>query len=305
MTTDKRFDVIIVGGSYAGMAAAMALGRALKNVLVIDNSDPCNKQTPHSHNFLTNDGKTPVEIAETARLQVRKYDTVRFFNGLAIQGYQTADGFNIETAEGATFTAKKLVFASGIKDLLPEIEGAHACWGISLIHCPYCHGYEVRHEKTGVLGNGDTGFDFARLISNWTNDLTLYTNGPSTLSSEQTAQLRARKIAVHELKIVLFDHEQGYIKNIHFQDGTTSSVKAVYAPSSFEQKCHIPESLGCALTEEGYISVDGFQETSIKGVYAIGDAAAKMRTIANAVFMGTSAGMVISKKMILEEFCQG
>ena len=302
MTTDKGFDIIIVGGSYAGMAAAMALGRALSDVLVIDNSDPCNKQTPHSHNFLTNDGKTPAEIAETARLQVRQYDTVHFYKGLAIRGYQTTDGFNVEVDAGETFTAKKLVFASGIKDLLPEIEGAHACCGISLIHCPYCHGYEVRREKTGVLGNGDVGFDFARLISNWTKDLTLYTNGPSTLSSEQAAQLRARHIAVDDKKIARFEHEQGYIKNIHFQNGATTSVKVVYAPSPFQQKCHIPESLGCTLTEEGYISVDGFQETSIKGVYAVGDAAAKMRTIANAVFMGTSAGMAISKRMILERF---
>lgn len=302
MTTNQQFDVIITGGSYAGLAAAMALGRAFKHVLVIDNEDPCNKQTPHSHNFLTNDGKTPAEIAASARLQVQAYDTVQFFRGLAIRGHQTADGFQIETDMGAAFTAPKLIFATGIKDVLPDIAGASECWGISLIHCPYCHGYEVKNEKTGVLANGDMGFDFARLISNWTRDLTLYTNGTSTFTSAQMAQLQRRHIPIIEKKIAALEHNLGYIEHIRFADGDTTAVKAMYAPSPFEQKCRIPESLGCELSEEGYIKVDAFQQTTIPGVYAIGDAAAKMRTIANAVSTGTWAGISISKKMILEGF---
>lgn len=302
MKNYKQFDVIIIGGSYAGLAAAMALGRALKKVLIIDNGKPCNRQTPHSHNFLTNDGKTPAEIAALANLQVRRYDTVKFFNGAAMNGTKTEEGFQIQVESGETFAAKKLIFATGIKDLLPAIDGLAACWGISVIHCPYCHGYEVRDEKTGILGNGDMAFDFTRLISNWTKVLTVFTNGTSTLTIGQIEKLQQHQIKIVEKEIERLEHSNGYLQNIIFKDGSKSSINAIYAPSPFEQHCKIPESLGCELTEEGYIKIDSFQETSIKGVFAIGDNATKMRTVANAVAMGTTAGMMISKKMILEEF---
>ncbi len=300
MKIEKNFDVIIVGGSYAGLAAAMALGRAMKNVLIIDDGNPCNKQTPHSHNFLTNDGRTPAEIAALAKLQVSRYDTVRFIEGRALSGLQTDTGFEIAVATGETFVAKQLIFATGIKDVLPGIGGLQECWGISVIHCPFCHGYEVRNEKTGILGNGDMGFDFTGLISNWTKDLTLLTNGRSSLKLEQTEKLHRHQIGIIEKEIERFEHNSGFIQHVVFKDGTTFQVKALYAPSPFVQHCGIPESLGCELTEEGYIKTDHFLETTVKGVFAVGDNASKMRTVANAVAMGTSAGMIISKKMILE-----
>jgi thioredoxin reductase len=302
MTHNNNFDVIIIGGSYSGLAAGMALGRALRKVLIIDNGKPCNRQTPHSHNFLTNDGRTPSEIAALANLQVKRYDTVKFFTGTAIQGKKTETGFEIQVASGEIFDAKKLVFATGIKDLLPAIDGLPECWGISVIHCPYCHGYEVRNEKTGILGNGDIAFDFTRLISNWTKDLTLFTNGDSALTNVQIEQLQQHQIKIVEKEIIRLEHDNGHLRNIIFKDGTSSSLKAIYAPSPFEQHCKIPQALGCELTEDGYIKIDSFQETSIKGIFAIGDNAARMRTVANAVAMGTTAGITISKKMILEEF---
>lgn len=302
MTGTNNFDVIIVGGSYSGLAAAMALGRAMKTVLIIDDAKPCNRQTPHSHNFLTNDGKTPAAIAALAKQQVSNYDTVTFFSGTAINGYKTANGFQIETATGESFSAKKLIFATGIKDLLPAIDGLAECWGISVIHCPYCHGYEVRDEKTGILGNGDIAFDFTKLIYNWTKDLTLFTNGVAALTDEQKVKFQQHRVSIIEKEIERFEHTDGYLHTILFKDGSTSSIKAIYAPVPFEQHCKIPGTMGCELTAEGYIKIDEAMETSVKDVYAIGDNAAKMRTVANAVAMGTTAGMLISKKMILELF---
>jgi thioredoxin reductase len=274
----------------------------LRKVLIIDEGKPCNRQTPHSHNFLTNDGRTPAEIAALANLQVRRYDTVKFFNGKAINGAKTEKGFQIQVVSGENFTAKKLIFATGIKDLLPAIDGLAACWGISVIHCPYCHGYEVRDEKTGILSNGDLTFDFTRLISNWTKDLTLFTNGTSSLAAWQIEKLQQHQVKIVDKEIERLEHNNGYLRNIIFKDGSQSSIKAIYAPSPFEQHCKIPELLGCDLTDEGYLKIDGFQKTNIKGVFAIGDNATKMRTVANAVAMGTTVGMTISKKMILEEF---
>lgn len=302
MDNNNSFDVIIVGGSYSGLAAAMALGRALKKVLIIDNGKPCNRQTPYSHNFITNDGKSPAEIAALATLQVKRYDTVSFFHGLAENAHKTENGFEVEINSGEKFTAKKLIFATGIKDLLPSVEGLAACWGISVLHCPFCHGYEVKNEKTGIIDNGDTGFDFSRLISNWTKDLTLFTNGPSALTAVQKSKLNQHHISVNEKPIRQIEHTDGYIKNIVFTDGTTFPVKAVYAPVPFEQHCNIPQSLGCEFTEDGYVKVNALQETTVNGVYACGDNAARMRTVANAVAMGTTAGMTASKKMIFEGF---
>jgi thioredoxin reductase len=160
----------------------------------------------------------------------------------------------------------------------------------------------VRNKKTAILGNGDGGFDFTRLISGWTKDLLLFTNGTSMLSNDQKEKLRKHDIGVVEKQIERVDHDNGYIQHVVFKDGTQISVAAIYAPGPFVQHCPIPESLGCELTEEGYLKIDNFQETTIEGVYAIGDNASRMRTVANAVAMGTAAGMIISKKMIMEDF---
>lgn len=302
MTGNNSFDVIIVGGSYSGLAAGMALGRALRKVLIIDDGKPCNRQTPYSHNFIMHDGDSPTEIAALANLQVRRYDTVKFLNGLATSGMKTESGFQIQVSTGETFATKKIIFATGIRDMLPDIDGFAACWGISVLNCPYCHGYEVRNEKTAILGNGEFGFDFSRLISNWTKDLVIFTNGISKFTAEQIEQLENHQIQIVEKQIERLEHSNGYLQHIVFKNGTTSAVKAMYAPAPFEQQCTIPQSLGCELTDEGYIKVDPFQETTVEGICACGDNATRTRTVANAVAMGTTAGITVSKKIIFEEF---
>lgn len=302
MKNKIHFDVIIIGGSYSGLAAAMALGRAIRNVLIIDSGKPCNRQTPHSHNFITQDGSTPKEISTLAKQQVEKYNTVKFFNGIAKKGAKIQEGFEIETESGEIFIAKKLIFATGIKDIMPKIEGYSECWGISVIHCPYCHGYEVRNEKTGILGNADYGYEFSSLISNWTNDLTLYTNGKSTLSHEQTLKLEKHKIKIVEDEIQKLEHKNGFMQNIIFKNGNKSSIKALYVKSPFEQHCKIPETLGCELTDEGYLRISVFQRTTANGIYACGDNATRMRTVANSVSMGTTTGMMVNKELIEESF---
>lgn len=302
MATKKQFDAIIIGGSYSGLAVGMAMGRALKKILIIDSGQPCNAQTPHSHNFLTQDGKTPAEITALAKEQVRKYDTISFFNGLANTGRKTANGFEIQVASGEIFSATQLLFATGIKDIFPAIEGFSECWGISVLHCPYCHGYEVRNERTGILGNGEHGYELAALISNWTNDLTLFTNGKSTLTIDQKKKLENHNIKIEEKEIKSFQHNQGHVQNIIFKDGSKFDIKAIYSRNAFKQHCPIPESLGCEINEQGYIQVNALQETTVNNVYACGDNTTKIRSVANSVAMGTTAGMMASKKMINDNF---
>ena len=302
MKKEEHFDVIIIGGSYSGLAAGMALGRALKRVLIIDSHTPCNRQTPYSHNFITNDGKTPAEIASVAKQQVEAYPTVYFFNGLAVQGSGTNNAFKIQVASGETFSGDKLIFATGIKDIMPNIDGFSECWGISVLHCPYCHGYEVKNETTGILGNGDYAFEFGKLISNWTPQLTIYTNGRSTLTVEQTAKLEAHHINIVETEIERLEHHKGQLQNIIFKNGSKAAVTAMYTKTAFEQHSAIPEAMGCELNEEGYLKPDVYLQTNVNGIYACGDNVSRLRTVANAVAMGTAAGMMVNKELVFERF---
>lgn len=302
MTDSKNYDVIIIGGSYSGLSAAMALGRALRTVLIIDNGKPCNRQTPHSHNFITQDGEKPSSIAEKAKAQVLKYDTVKFYNGLAINGEKTEKGFKITTQTKKDFFSKKLIFATGLKDLMPNIKGFSECWGISVIHCPYCHGYEVKNEKTGILANGDFAFHYAQLISNWTKDLTILTNGKSTLTQEQTDKIAKHKISIIEKEILEIKHDNGYLKQVIFKDNSDIELKAVYSRPDFEQHCKIPENLGCELTEQGLLKVDMSQKTTIDGIFACGDNASPLRAVSYAVATGTIAAGMLNNEMTVEKF---
>ncbi len=293
---------MIVGGSYSGLSAAMALGRALRNVLIIDSGLPCNRQTPHSHNFITQDGEKPAFIAEKAKAQVLKYDTVRFLNDRAISGKKTEDGFVIATQKDEVFTAQKLVFATGVKDIMPDMDGFAACWGISVIHCPYCHGYEVRNEKTGILANGDIAFHYAQLLRNWTKDLTIFTNGKSTLTAEQTERIEKHGIAVIDKEISALQHEKGQLEQVVFKDQSTFKLTAIYARADSEQHCKIPEQLGCEFSEQGLLTVNMFQKTTVDNVFACGDNSSPFRAVSHAVAAGTTAGAALNNEMTEEEF---
>lgn len=291
------FEIIIIGGSYAGLSAAMTLGRSLRKVLVIDAGRPCNRQTPHSHNFLTQDGQKPQYLSDLSRMQVEKYDTVEFYAGFAINAIRRVEGFEIETEKGDKFNTKKLIFATGLKDLLPEIEGLKACWGISVIHCPYCHGYEVRNQKTGILSNGETAFHYGKLILNWTKELTLFTNGKSTLTAEQTAKFKAHDIEIIEKEIKSIQHNDGKIENVIFKDDSMFSLKALYNGPPFIQHSDLPEKLGCEMTEQGLIKIDAFQKTSVEDIFAIGDNS-NFRALSIAIAAGTTAGAKINAELI-------
>jgi thioredoxin reductase len=299
----KKYDVIIIGGSYAGLSAAMALGRALRNVLIIDEGKPCNIQTPQSHNFVTQDGKAPLVIKEEALEQVLKYKTVKLKKYRAIKTEKLeGGGFRVMDNEGDTLETKKLLFATGIKDIMPDIKGFSECWGISILHCPYCHGYEVKQLETGVLANRDIGFEFTKMISNWTDKLTLYTNGEASLTNEQREKLEAKNINVDEKQIQEFIHENGSLKKLLFSDGSHTDLTVMYANVETKQHCNFPELLGCEHAESGLVEVNEFQQTSIGGVYAAGDCTNMFRSVALAVSSGSVAGAAINHELVNESF---
>ncbi len=299
---NNQFDVIIIGGSYAGLSSAMTLGRSLRNVLIIDSGKPCNRFTPHSHNFITQDGAVPGVIAAEAKKQVMKYPTIKWIDGLAVDGKKTANGFDISLQSGETFMSKKLIFASGVKDVFPDIKGFEACWGKSVIHCPYCHGYEVKGAKTAILANGDIAYHYAQLLQNLTDNLTIITNGKADFSSEQLAKFDLHNINILEKKIDHIQQQSGQVQAIVFTDGETHLCDAIYARPDYEQHCQIAEKLGCELTEQGHIKVDMMQKTTINGVFACGDNTSPMRSVAFAVASGNMAGAATNSQLTEAEF---
>ncbi|MEJ1242285.1 NAD(P)/FAD-dependent oxidoreductase [Chryseolinea sp. T2] len=302
MIKSKEYDVIIIGGSYAGLSAAMSLGRSLRNVLIIDSGLPCNRQTPHSHNFITQDGETPAAIAAKAREQVLAYKTVSFINGTAVNATKNEKGFVVINGDGQQFESKKLVLATGIKDNMPKVKGFEECWGISVVHCPYCHGYELRDRKTAIMAKGEKAFHLASLVNNLTNDITLLSSGKHELKEEQIARLQRRNIQIIDTDVSAIDHNDGYVKSVVFADQSRMPFDAVYAAVPFTQHSGIPATLGCAFTEQGHISVDASCRTTVSGVFACGDNSGMMRSVANAVYTGNLTGAVINKEFTDESF---
>lgn len=300
METD--FEVIIVGGSYAGLSAGMALGRSLRNTLIIDSGKPCNRQTQHSHNLITHDGDSPAVIALQAKQQVLAYNTVKFKQGLATEAKIHGSKFTVKTDDGESFTASKLLFTTGVKDILPDLPGLSDCWGITVLHCPYCHGYEVKNVPTGILGNGEEAFEYAKLISNWTNNLTIFTNGPATIDEEQQSVLKNYNISINELKISQLRHNNGVLQDVMFEDGSTQAINAIYHRPMLKQHCNLPENLGCELNEYDFIKVDNMQQTTVPGVFAAGDNTTMFRSLSIAIADGSKAGAVINKQLVDERF---
>lgn len=302
MEEQKEFEVIIIGGSYAGLSAAMALGRALRKVLIIDSGKPCNRQTPNSHNFLTRDGETPSNLNAIAKAQVLNYPTIKFLNGKVVNASSIANGFNVTIENGTTFRSKKIIIASGVKDILPAIRGFAECWGISVLHCPYCHGYEVRGKETGIIANGEIGFELAKLISNWTKKLTLFTNGSVNLDQESITKLKRKNININDQEIEEIIHDNGYVRQLKFRNGSVHKIDAIYARGTFEQNTEAIADLNVELNEQGYIAIDNFKQTSTFGVYAAGDCTTMMRAVSDSVYSGSMAGVFINKQLIEEEF---
>lgn len=298
----EQYEVIIIGGSYSGLSAAMALGRSLRKTLVIDSGKPCNEQTPHSQNFLTQDGKTPKEISTLAKSQVEEYETVKFHNGKAISAQKKDFGFEIETENGERFNSKKLIIASGIIDEVPNIKGFQESWGISLIHCPYCHGYEYKGKKTGIIANGDRAVHISSLVKNLTEDVTILTRGKANFTSEQLEKLKNNQIDIIETEISELKHENGYVKSLVFDDGKEINFEAVYGAFPFQQHSDIPKDLGCEFTEMGHIKTDMFQKTNIVGLFVCGDNSSMMRSVSNAVMTGNVAGAMVNMELVTDCF---
>jgi thioredoxin reductase len=287
-----RYDVIIIGGSYAGLSAALALVRARKHVLIIDAGQRRNRFTHAAHGFLGHDGRAPGAIAAIARAEVAAYPTATFRDGTAVAAARDADGFAVTLADGATHTAARLILATGVVDDLPDLPGLREGWGRGIYTCPYCDGYEVAGRQLGVLAFLPLASHLANMIPEW-GPTTFFTNGVITLSAHERAALAARGVAIEDGAVAAILSAAEGLAGIRMAEGRTVALDALFTGVPTRLASPIAAQLGCALAETAsgaVIRVDDLGQTTVPGVYAAGDVAQFRPSIAGAVASGYAAG---------------
>lgn len=295
------YDVIIVGGSYAGLSAALALGRARKRTLVIDAGQRRNRFAHEAHGFLGQDGRAPWAIAADARAEVAAYPTVAFLDGTAVSAAPREGGFAVTLEDGAVQTASRLILAFGVVDELPDLPGLRERWGSGVYHCPYCHGFEVAGQRLGVLAFGPLATHQANLIPEW-GPTTFLTNGVATLSVGERAALAARCVAIEETPVAAVLASGDGVSGVRLADGRMVALDALFIGVPFRLASPLAEQLGCAIehTIAGpSIQVDPFGETTVLGVFATGDATARLgQNVAGAVGNGYLVGAMAHRSLI-------
>ena len=298
----SHYDVIIIGGSFSGLSAALSLGRMQRSVLVIDNNKPSNINVAKAHNFLTRDGESPKEILSVARAQLKKYPTIHLHTGKVKNVEKNSEGFETTTDLEECFISKKIIIASGVKYILPPTKGFSECWGISIFNCPNCHAYEFANKRTGIIGNGNLGFGLAKIISQYSKYVTIYTEGPHEFSKKQFISLKNNKVDVVENEIESYLNTNGKLNYIQLKDGAKIACEVIYSMPQFEQHSNLAKKLGCKITDEGLISIDRLQRTTISGVFACGDCSSWARSIAVALANGNIAGVSTQNELFGEDF---
>jgi thioredoxin reductase len=291
-----QHDVIVIGGSYAGMAAALQLLRARRKVLVVDAGKRRNRFARHSHGFLGQDGADPAAIAATARRQLEAYPTLSWIDGVAESATGEKGGFVVETGDKTRHKARRLLFATGVADGLPAIEGLSERWGRSVFHCPYCHGYELDRGRIGVIASGPMSIHQAQMIPEW-GAVTFFTNGAIDLDAAARADLASRGVTIEETPIARLE---GHAE-IVLEDGQKLSFAGLFTAPYATPASPIAQSLGCEHMETPMgiqIRTADTKETTVPGAFACGDVAKMPHSVSLAVADGAWAGANIHRTLI-------
>lgn len=291
-----QHDVIVVGGSYAGMAASLQLLRARRSVLIVDAGIRRNRFARHAHGFLGQDGVDPAEIVRTARAQLQAYPTLTWIEDTAEAVTGQKDAFAVMTAQGSRHEGRRILFATGVSDALPQIEGLAERWGTSVFHCPYCHGYELNQGRIGVIATGPMSVHQAQLIPEW-GAVTFLTNGIVTLDDAVRADLVSRGVTIEETPIRRLDGEADVV----LADERRLAFVGLFTASRNAPSTPIAQTLGCALAETPFgtqVQTDDMKETSVPGAFACGDTARVPHSVSLAVADGAWAGATLHRSLV-------
>lgn len=291
------YDAIIVGGSAAGLSAALILGRFRRKVLVCDSGSPRNAPADAVHGLFTRDGTPPAELYAVAREQLRPYETVETVNTTISTITPTEAGFEVTAEDGTRYEGRKVLLATGIHDELPPIAGIANYWANGVYHCPYCHGYEARDQPIAVIGSGPAILHLPKLLRLLSDDVVLCTNGEEC-SLEDREALAERGVQVYDQPIIAIHGDGSGVTGIEFAEGVILPRTAVFTHTERQMRGDFVASLGCALTEQGLIQIDELGRTSVEGVYAAGDIVTMMQQVIQAAASGARAAAGINMALL-------
>lgn len=300
-----EFDVVIAGGSFAGLAAAMQVARTRRRVLVVDAGRPRNRFAHASHGFPGQDGRAPADILRTFRDQVLAYPAATFRQDEALSARrEDEEGFVLDLATGGTVHARRLVLATGIVDELPDVPGLGERWGRTVLHCPYCHGYEVGDGRLGVLATSAMSMHQALLLHDWSADITLFTNGAFDPDAEQRDALAARGVRIETRPVEALTGDGLELTGVRLRDGDSVALDALFTASRTRMASPLAEQLGCAFDDGPFgpvIRTDARKETTVPGVYAAGDVARVPHNATWAAADGVTAGIYAHQSLALPQ----
>ncbi|WP_299760151.1 NAD(P)/FAD-dependent oxidoreductase [uncultured Pontibacter sp.] len=294
------YDVIIIGGGPAGLNAAMLLGRSRRKVIVFDSGKPRNRWANNMNGFLTSDGMNPREFIQKGRAELDKYG-VELNNMVIKTATYTKGEFVVNDEAGKVYRSRKLLLATGLKDNLPELDGLEELYGKSIHHCPYCDGWESRDKAIAVYGPERGGIGQALAMKNWSDDVTLYTDGTDSLRHEDLELLERNGVKVQKEKITRLEGEGGMLQHIVLYSGEKRPQQAMFFSLGTQQQSDLGEQLGCEFTSKGVIRTKKLQHSNIPGLFVAGDAARDMQMVIVAAAEGAKAGVAINMELQQED----
>jgi len=296
METPETYDVVVAGGGAAGLNAALVLGRARRRVAVVDAGAPRNAPATHMHGFLSRDGMPPADLLAVGR------DEVAGYGGELLQGRvdQIDPGFLVHLATGPALPARRVLVATGLRDELPELPGLGERWGKDLLHCPYCHGYEVRGQPLGVLGTGPASVGQALLVRQWSDDVVFF---PHTLdvTGDERERLTARGVPIVDGMVRRLVMEGDRLPGVELAEGQVVARAAVFVFPRMVAHDTLLTGLGCDKDEDGWVITDPSGRTSVPGVWAAGNVASPRAQVLTAAAMGSAAAIAINHDLVDEE----
>jgi thioredoxin reductase len=296
------YDVVVVGAGAAGLSAALVLGRARRRTLVLDAGQPRNAASPAAHGVFTRDGASPQELLREARAQLAPYATVTLCDVAAVGARAVEGGFEIELANGGRARARRLLLAVGVKDELPAIEGLAPLWGTRVLHCPYCHGWEVRDQPLALYFPADrSSMSLLTLLPGWTSDLLVCTEDPASLTREERELLAGRRVEVVDTPLIAVEPTREGV-SLRFADGRTQWRRALFLRPPHSIQSPPLRALACERTEAGLLRTGSDHQTSVPGVYAAGDAAGPVHQVLVAAASGQQAAMALNRDLAELDF---
>jgi thioredoxin reductase len=299
-TMNKQYDVAVIGGGAAGLSAALVLARARRQVLVVDAGQPRNAPAAHLHGYLTRDGFPPGDLLARGRDEVRGYGGTIVDDSVTDLVADEHTALRVVLAGGARISARRVLITTGLRDELPDIPGLAARWARDVLHCPYCHGYEVRDRRLGVIGGSPGAVRYAQIVRQWTDDLAYFTP-PDTLTSVERFELVARGVGIVEGDISRLVVEDDQLRAIEMSDGSVVARDALFVPPRLRPNNRLLLGLGCDVDDDGWVDADVTGRTSVPGVWVAGNVADPRAQVITAAGAGSAVAIAINADLVQDD----